>query len=159
MGFTPKEFPSFWPLPLKNSTTFIPYPWRIPLFLNQGDADIKWNSPFRLTNLFLLSTKVQVLFYSDLYWFAWLLIIIALWIVSQTRREGVHRKCITWLGINWSGMWLSLTPYRFKALWFWTCKQSDVIFSVMSSSPSKILWPAGSHNNPDKWYIFRFCYF
>ena len=36
MGFTPKEFPSFWPLPLKNSTTFIPYPWRIPLFLNRG---------------------------------------------------------------------------------------------------------------------------
>ena len=35
MGFTPKEFPSFWPLPLKNSTTFIPYPWRIPLFLNR----------------------------------------------------------------------------------------------------------------------------
>ena len=25
MGFTPKEFPSLWPLSLKNSTTFIPY--------------------------------------------------------------------------------------------------------------------------------------
>ena len=36
MGFTPKEFPNFWPLPLKNSTTFIPYPCRIPLFLNRG---------------------------------------------------------------------------------------------------------------------------
>ena len=48
MGFTPKEFPNFWPLPLKNSTTFIPYPWRIPLFLNRGGgADIKWNSPLK----------------------------------------------------------------------------------------------------------------
>ena len=61
MGFTPKEFPSFWALPLKNSTTFIPYPWRIPLFLNRGGADIKWNSPMTIVHWFLFSVQRYLL--------------------------------------------------------------------------------------------------
>ena len=44
----PQRIPYFFTLPLKKSSIFITYPWRIPWFLNRGGADIKCNSPLRI---------------------------------------------------------------------------------------------------------------
>ena len=48
----PQRIPYFFTLPLKKSSIFITYPWRIPWFLNRGGADIKCNSP-----IFFVSQK------------------------------------------------------------------------------------------------------
>ena len=45
----PQRIPYFFTLPLKKSSIFITYPWRIPWFLNRGVADIKCNSPLLYT--------------------------------------------------------------------------------------------------------------
>ena len=50
----PQRIPYFFTLPLKKSSIFITYPWRIPWFLKPGGggADIKCNSP-----IFFVSQK------------------------------------------------------------------------------------------------------
>ena len=42
---SPPKNSIFFTLPLKKSSIFITYPWRIPWFLNRRGADIKYNSP------------------------------------------------------------------------------------------------------------------
>ena len=51
----PQRIPYFFTLPLKKSSIFITYPWRIPWFVNRGGggADIKCNSPMCLRGCIL----------------------------------------------------------------------------------------------------------
>ena len=48
----PQRIPYFFTLPLKKSSIFITYRWRIPCFLNRGGGDIKCKSP-----IFFVSQK------------------------------------------------------------------------------------------------------
>ena len=67
-SFTPKELHFFFALPLKKSSIFITYPWRIPLVHNRGDASIKCNSPLSFHFLLLINPlnpniKIEILIY------------------------------------------------------------------------------------------------